>query len=75
MSNEFSLNDDGEKPELKAHLDAIVEALGGLGGPIGDSVKCYLCGVETPVLRDGDLWSVDCRCGATARGQAPQPKH
>lgn len=45
----------------------------GLRGPTAEVADCLRCGQLLNVQRDGNFWSVDCRCGWSAAGSSPRP--
>lgn len=61
--------------ELEAMAEQAQEALaavGGVSGPVGEQTDCLRCGQPLNVKRNGNAWSVECRCGWSAAGSAPR---
>ena len=58
--------------ELREQAEAALASVGGVSGPKGEQMDCLRCGMTTSVLRKGNAWEVECRCGWSAAGSSPR---
>ena len=75
MADEFWKKLEDMTPEEREEFGKEAKAISDrvMAESEGDAITCVQCSLQTPIVRDGNSWTAECRCGWSAAGSGPRP--